>query len=90
MTATDLAQFGLIDGIISEPEGGTQEQPKIAAVKLKDHIMSGYEKISKKRIDQLLQERSSRLLSFGVFEEDQNPNKKDILSRFLYKKPSGN
>ncbi len=84
MTATDLRGFSLIDDIIPEPEGGAHVQPRVAATNLKTCIMENYEKLSRKRIEQLVSERSSRLLSFGEFDEQQNVNK-PFFSKFLGK-----
>lgn len=68
LTAQDLAEFGLIDGIITEPVGGAHRDPAMAAEQVKGAIQShlGTLKAVPSRI--LVERRIEKYLRMGVFE----------------------
>ncbi|MFW5694638.1 MAG: acetyl-CoA carboxylase carboxyltransferase subunit alpha [Alkalispirochaeta sp.] len=69
MTAGDLRQFGIIDDIIPEPAGGAQADHQQIAGRVRGVILQAYEELARKKPDQMLRERSTRLLSLGRFAE---------------------
>jgi len=71
MTSQDLLQFGLIDGIIAEPNEGAHADKRTVAQRLRSVILETYSTLSRKKIDKLLHERSEKILSYGVFKEGE-------------------
>lgn len=69
LTSTDLKGFGVVDGIIPEPPGGAHKDPQRMADRIRKEVTETYRILSKKRMDQLLRERSTKLLSLGVYFE---------------------
>lgn len=69
LTAHDLKQLELIDGIIEEPLGGAHHDPHQAAVALKSAVESALHELEKKGIDHLLEERYAKFRKMGVFSE---------------------
>ena len=67
LTAKDLESFGIINGIIPEPEGGAHKDFAAAASALRDRLADSLSRLMGKRVKQLLRERSERLLSLGPF-----------------------
>ncbi|WP_419241308.1 acetyl-CoA carboxylase carboxyltransferase subunit alpha [Cardinium endosymbiont of Nabis limbatus] len=65
ITAKDMSNFGLIDGIIQEPMGGAHRDLPAAAVLIKESILNHLEKLSHKSIDTLLQERMKKFCAMG-------------------------
>ncbi|AFG38247.1 acetyl-CoA carboxylase carboxyltransferase subunit alpha [Spirochaeta africana] len=83
MTSYDLKSFGIIDSIIPEPMGGAHADPTYMADRLRDEILRVLQNLRTRRPEQLLKERSRRLLNLGVFREDSVPRKSNIFSRFF-------
>ncbi len=69
MTAPDLKRFGIIDEILPEPAGGAQSDHHQIAGRVRQTVLKAYQELSRKKPDQLLKERSQRLLSLGRFAE---------------------
>jgi acetyl-CoA carboxylase carboxyl transferase subunit alpha len=67
MTAEDLEQFGLIDGIIAEPQGGAHEDPDAAAQNLRHVLVGAIRKLNSHSPDQLVQERYQKFRKMGNF-----------------------
>ncbi len=67
MTAPDLLAFNVIDGLIEEPEDGAHTDHQKTAAAVKQQVLRSYQELSKKRMDQVLRDRSARLLSLGRF-----------------------
>ncbi len=65
LTSHDLLRFGLIDGIVPEPEEGAHADPEQTAQNIKSTILLAIDDLQKKRTDTLLRERSEKLLSYG-------------------------
>ena len=83
MTAPDLKEFGLIDDIIPEPSGGAQANHEQIAAHVRRTVLSAYQDLSRKKPDQLLRERSARLLSLGRFNEQPLHPKRSLLGRLF-------
>ncbi|MCZ8131315.1 MAG: acetyl-CoA carboxylase carboxyltransferase subunit alpha [Steroidobacteraceae bacterium] len=69
ITAERLARQRLVDEVVAEPLGGAHRDPQAMAEALKSAIVEHLGQIDGKPVDQLLEERASRLDSFGVFRE---------------------
>ncbi|MCW8921446.1 MAG: acetyl-CoA carboxylase carboxyl transferase subunit alpha [Sedimenticola sp.] len=68
ITSDRLKEFGLIDEIVPEPPGGAHRHPEVAAQNLKKSLLSALQQLDEKPIDQLLDERYQRLMSYGAFQ----------------------
>jgi acetyl-CoA carboxylase carboxyl transferase subunit alpha len=69
LTAKDLYELKLIDGIIKEPLGGAHRKPQDAAENIKQAIkkeLAAFKNISKEK---LLESRYEKFRSIGVFKE---------------------
>lgn len=65
ITAKDMSNFRLIDGLIKEPMGGAHRDWPAAAALLKESILNHLKKLSSKSIDTLLQERMEKFCAMG-------------------------
>jgi acetyl-CoA carboxylase carboxyl transferase subunit alpha len=68
ITSARLKELGLIDHIISEPLGGAHRNPELMASTLRNALLKNLDELSSLSIDDLLQQRYQRLMSFGNFE----------------------
>ncbi|CAC9483879.1 Acetyl-coenzyme A carboxyl transferase alpha chain (EC 6.4.1.2) [uncultured Gammaproteobacteria bacterium] len=69
LTSSRLKNEGLIDSIISEPLGGIHRDPQQAKILLREALKQQLKEISNIDIEQLVQQRAEKLLSFGRFQE---------------------
>lgn len=69
ITSQQLKKLKLIDGIINEPLGGAHRDPDAMAVSLRESLLSSLEQLRGTPIDELLQKRYERLMSYGSFSE---------------------
>ena len=69
ITSDRLLGLGLIDEIVPEPLGGCHRNRDLTADNLKQSLKRNLEDIRSLPIDQLLEERYQRLMSYGVYEE---------------------
>jgi len=67
MTADRLARERLVDEVLPEPLGGAHREPQAMAETLKSALVRDIGRLAERPIDQLLDERSRRLASFGVY-----------------------
>jgi len=67
LTAEDLLNFGLIDGIIPEPPGGAQEDPDTAAELLRGKLRSALEELGRLSREELVQQRYMKFRRMGNF-----------------------
>lgn len=65
LTADRLCELGLIDEVIEEPLGGAHRDMDAMAVKLKERLIGNLTTLKSKVIDNLLDERYKRWLSYG-------------------------
>ncbi len=68
LTSTHLKQAGLIDTIIDEPLGGIHRDPKAAKQILQNALKQQLAEVTAINIDQLVQQRADKILSFGKFQ----------------------
>ena len=67
LTAEDLEQFGLIDTIVPEPEGGAQEDPDAAANNLVKALHHSLLDLSEFSGEQLIEHRYAKFRKMGNF-----------------------
>ena len=67
LTAPDLEQYGLIDGIVAEPAGGAQEGPDLAADNLRSALDRHLEKLSRFTARELVDDRYAKFRRMGNF-----------------------
>jgi acetyl-CoA carboxylase carboxyl transferase subunit alpha len=67
LTAEDLQELGLIDGIIPEPEGGAQEDPDAAAEFLRQHLTARLGELDHMDRDQIVEHRCAKFRRMGNF-----------------------
>ena len=81
LTAEDMLKFGLVDGIIPEPVGGTHWNYNEAATKLKDYIMPLFRELQKLSPEIRTQQRIEKFGKMGHWEEvsdqDSDPSTPD-------------
>ena len=69
VTAPDLLNFGIIDEIIREPEGGAHVDPDLAARFVKEAILKHLKELIKIPIKKLLQQRIEKFSKMGAWKE---------------------
>jgi acetyl-CoA carboxylase carboxyl transferase subunit alpha len=67
VTATDLLQLKIIDGIVSEPIGGAQNDPEASAYALKDMLKMALAELSPLTRQQLIDDRCDKFRRMGNF-----------------------
>jgi acetyl-CoA carboxylase carboxyl transferase subunit alpha len=69
LTADDLQELGLIDGVIPEPMGGAHRDPVAASETLRETIASAIETLAELPLEQVMEERYAKFRGMGVFSE---------------------
>jgi acetyl-CoA carboxylase carboxyl transferase subunit alpha len=69
VTANRLKDLGLVDEVLKEPLGGAHRDPQAIAEVLKNALISHMDGISRLPVDELVEARYQRLMSFGRFKE---------------------
>lgn len=69
LTAKDMLQLGLIDGIIPEPLGGAHRNPELAAMHVKDTVLKTLAELKQIEPNERIQRRIEKFTSMGVFQE---------------------
>jgi acetyl-CoA carboxylase carboxyl transferase subunit alpha len=69
LTADDLQELGLIDGVIPEPMGGAHRDPIVASETVKDAIASAIATLGEVSLEQVMEERYAKFRGMGVFSE---------------------
>jgi acetyl-CoA carboxylase carboxyl transferase subunit alpha len=69
VTAPDLLELGVIDGIIGEPRGGAHRDPEATARSVGDTVAKALGELEKRTPEQLLEGRYRKFRSLGVFSE---------------------
>jgi acetyl-CoA carboxylase carboxyl transferase subunit alpha len=67
LTAPDLLELGLIDGIVPEPEGGAQENPDAAAENLREHLARSLDSLVRLGPEQIVEQRYVKFRNMGNF-----------------------
>ncbi|MFC1740675.1 acetyl-CoA carboxylase carboxyltransferase subunit alpha [Pseudomonadota bacterium] len=69
ITSDRLKKMGLVDQVIPEPLGGAHKDPDEVAGQIADCIGKQLDELEKKTVDNLLEDRYQRLLSYGEFQD---------------------
>ncbi len=69
LTAQDLLNYKIIDGIIPEPLGGAHRDIKAVASEIEKAIISSIQELSPKPVNRLLEERYKKFRKIGLFLE---------------------
>ena len=75
MTAPDLLQLGLIDGIVPEPGEGAHADPDQAAESLRATLRSALEELAGRTPQQLIDERYDKFRRMGSFFQETAPSR---------------
>ena len=65
VNAERLLELGLIDQMLPEPLGGAHRNPQQMAADLKQHLLSQLQQLRSLSLEQLLEQRYQRLMSYG-------------------------
>ena len=71
LTAKDLMEFGIIDGVVEEPIGGAHENHDEAAKLLKKALAKNLSELEKMSPEELKDDRYRKYRGIGVFKEDK-------------------
>jgi acetyl-CoA carboxylase carboxyl transferase subunit alpha len=71
ITAGRLKELGLIDHIIREPLGSAHRDVDATARNLRQALVESLESFEKTGLDKLLEKRYQRLMSYGVFLQEE-------------------
>jgi acetyl-CoA carboxylase carboxyl transferase beta subunit/acetyl-CoA carboxylase carboxyl transferase alpha subunit len=66
ITSPELLTLGVVDAVVPEPEGGAQDDPRIAGANLRTALAASLSELLPLDVDQLLEERYQRFRRFGV------------------------
>ena len=69
LTADDLQELDLIDGVIPEPMGGAHRDPVATSATLTETIASAIETLDAIPLKQVMEERYAKFRKMGVFSE---------------------
>jgi acetyl-CoA carboxylase carboxyl transferase subunit alpha len=69
ITALRLKALGLIDKIVHEPLGGAHRDPEAMMQSLKKALQDSWRQLRDKALDELLEARFGKLISYGKFKE---------------------
>ncbi|CAN5186773.1 acetyl-CoA carboxylase carboxyltransferase subunit alpha [soil metagenome] len=72
ITAGQLKELGVIDGVIPEPEGGAHHDHPKAAANLRHAVLSSLQELESLPIDSLLAQRYAKFRAFGEFDEEDS------------------
>lgn len=70
LTAENLLNFKIIDGIIPEPLGGAHRDPEGTAKNISEYIAAAFEELKTKTTGKLIEERYKRYRKIGSFIEE--------------------
>lgn len=69
LTAPDLAESGIIDELVAEPQGGAHLDPEGAAQALREAIVRNLSDLEKLDAEQLVESRRAKYYAMGAWEE---------------------
>lgn len=70
LTAPRLHELGLIDEVLEEPLGGAHRDPAQMSAALRAALLRHLDELTALPVEQLREQRSARLASFGAFSEE--------------------
>ncbi|HSV43631.1 MAG TPA: acetyl-CoA carboxylase carboxyl transferase subunit alpha, partial [Candidatus Bathyarchaeia archaeon] len=68
-TAGHLIDFGIVDGMIPEPQGGAHRDPETVAAAIKTSILKDIDELSALPVGELVDRRYQKFRKMGEFEE---------------------
>ena len=71
ITAEEIMQLGVIDGIIPEPVGGAHRYPEQASRTIKTHLVQHLKELLGKTPEQLVEERFQKFMAMGLVMEGE-------------------
>ena len=69
ITAKDLLQFGIIDGVVTEPVGGAHQDPEVVYQGIRDCIRHALQQLKGLSPQALIEQRYEKFRNLGQFEE---------------------
>jgi acetyl-CoA carboxylase carboxyl transferase subunit alpha len=69
ITAPRLKQLGLVDKVVNEPVGGAHRDPGAMIASLKKALAEALKSLSELSLDELVERREDRIVSYGKFKE---------------------
>ncbi len=66
ITARDLLQLGIVDGIVEEPLGGNHWNPDVMLETLKNHVIEQLEELTSIPLDELMERRYEKYRRMGL------------------------
>lgn len=73
LTANDLLELKIIDGVIEEPLGGAHRDYEVSAAAVKKQILASLKRLSKMKPDRLIKQRIDKYSSMGVWVSGTAP-----------------
>ena len=73
LTARDVLELGVIDGLIAEPLGGAHRDAEATAKAIRETVLRAFEQLSKVSGRSLTRSRLEKYEAMGVFEEVEEP-----------------
>lgn len=70
ITASRLKTLGLIDKVVAEPVGGAHRNYPLMMATMKKSLTDALKSLREKSVDELLDSRFERLMSYGKFKEE--------------------
>lgn len=70
---SDLMSFGIVDGVVPEPDGGAHSDHALTAAHIKTQILESLKRLEQKTGEQLARERMTKFLAMGRFTEEGGP-----------------
>jgi acetyl-CoA carboxylase carboxyl transferase subunit alpha len=71
ITAQDLLEFGMVDGIIEEPSGGAHYDPALAAQRILETVETAFTELKGLKGEQLVDDRYAKFRKIGAFQESK-------------------
>ncbi len=75
LTARDVRELGVIDGLIDEPLGGAHRDPTRTAASIKVTVGTALEELSRLSPEDLVSHRLEKYLAMGVYEDGEGTAK---------------
>ncbi|WP_293264423.1 acetyl-CoA carboxylase carboxyl transferase subunit alpha [Neptunomonas sp.] len=66
ITSESLFELGLVDKVVPEPLGGAHRNPEALCIDLKNGLIESLAKLDSLSVDQLIERRYNRLMSYGL------------------------
>ena len=69
ITAADLAELGLVDEVVREPEGGAHQDPAATATNLRDALLKHLHEVRALRPEERLSRRYAKFRALGTVQQ---------------------